>query len=428
MEVTDVACHRAGEGARLTRRGVLTALGTSFAVTAAAEGREGGTATVGGEWPMFQRTVANTGRGSEGGGVRKPVGVRWTVDVGTQLWSAPVVADGTVVVGSRDGTLSAYGVRDGAEQWHYRAGDPLMATPVISDGRVFVPVHRGQGAPSLLAVAIADGTVQWEGPSTMRWPGITATGGVVYVRGRDRVWAIEGDSGSVLWQTDASAFEAHAPAVAGDTIYVGGTEGRIHALAAPNGTERWRAELPGAVDSAPTYADGTVVAESGDIAGRITALDAADGDEQWHASIHRHGIGSPAVADGTVYTASQERWIYAFDATDGTRIWRTRNEGVQRSSPAVVDDTVYVGSVDNAIYALATEDGHTRWKHELSDWVVTSPAVVDGTVFVGSRDGTLYALEQRGNALPIPGFGTIGALLGAGAVAGYRFRKSDAEQ
>jgi hypothetical protein len=64
--------------------------------------------------------------------------VQWRVQTGGPVQSTPVVANGTVYVGSGDGHLYALDARAGAERWRYRSGRRIYSSPVLAGGLLYV--------------------------------------------------------------------------------------------------------------------------------------------------------------------------------------------------------------------------------------------------------------------------------------------------
>lgn len=104
---------------------------------------------------------------------------RWTARLGRAFISSPALGtDGTLYVGTTDGDLHAVDTATGSTRWTTDLGDAVYASPALdADGTLFVGTapadpdftgmpphdqHRAlDGNGHLLAVAAADGTVQW---------------------------------------------------------------------------------------------------------------------------------------------------------------------------------------------------------------------------------------------------------------------------
>ena len=191
--------------------------------------------------------------------------------------SSAAVVDGTVYVGSDDTNLYAIDAATGAVRWQTPLGGEVLSSPAVSDGVVFVGSFDG----NLYALDAATGAVRWQAP----------LGGQVWsspaVAGRDRVrrWQRRpaarvrcgARDGDVVVRDERRV--SSSPAVADGIVYVGSFDGRVYAVDAAIGGERWRFDTGNVVFSSPKVADGTVYV--GSHSGAMYALDAADGELDW---------------------------------------------------------------------------------------------------------------------------------------------------
>lgn len=198
----------------------------------------------------------------------------------------------------------------------------------------------------------------------------------------------EGPVGAVRrrWRTEVPGEVTRQPVVAGDAVYAPTANGRVVALDAYDGGERWRAELDTDTLGALTVAAGLVFAGGG---GTFVALDAADGSERWAVDLPGEGAAAATVVGDAVYVAADG--VAAYSVADGSQQWRVETDPSPTGAPAVADGTVYVGlssadlgTVPGAVLALdATDLGRRAWRVEFDD-SVAPPAVVDDTVHVAT--------------------------------------------
>jgi outer membrane protein assembly factor BamB len=233
----------------------------------------------------------------------------------------------------------------------------------------------------------------------------------------------------IKWKFQAGAYLLSSPAVVGNLVYIGSTDGRLYALDRESGEKRWALRTGARVVSSPAVADGRVYVLSYD--DTLYAANAETGAAVWkfatqgehrYTATHLHGtlpraesmpdpydtfLSSPAVWNSTVYFGSSDGHVYALDATTGKLRWKFKTGDVVHSSPAVVDGTLFIGGWDTYFYALDAKTGALRWKYKAGDdpnehnqvGFQSSPAVVDGVVYVGGRDSYLYALRATTGAL-----------------------------
>lgn len=222
--------------------------------------------------------------------------------------------------------------------------------------------------------------------------------------------------GGLLWRAQTGGPIRSTPVLAGGRLFVGSSDGRLHALDARTGATLWTFETETSVTGSPAIR-GTLVYVT-DHRGSLYAVAAASGAPAWSI---RAGptralpwgfesgdvyASSPVISGDTVFFGSGDGSVRAVDAGSGRVLWSAQTGGRVRSTPAVHAERVYVGSGDGVVYAFAREDGRRLWRHETEGasldsevfgfdrrTVQSSPAVVDGRVFIGARDGFLYALD-----------------------------------
>lgn len=81
-------------------------------------------------------------------GLDRATGVeRWSVTIGPQAWTSPVVVDGVMLVGDCDGWLHAYALPDPVVAptplWSKKFGGCLEATPTVWKGRIYLGSRDG---------------------------------------------------------------------------------------------------------------------------------------------------------------------------------------------------------------------------------------------------------------------------------------------
>lgn len=365
-----------------------------------------------------------------------------------------LAADGTIYAGSEEGTFYALNP-DGTKVWEFAPGVPFgsHSAAVARDGTIYIADNNGKfyalkgteplapgGWPKFRRNAqqtgnalVKTGDELWElpvGPGESIAPAI-GVDGTIYVSSAEKLSAVKPD-GRTLWELPLPGYSS--PALGADqTIYVGGRDGKLYAVAADgtnkwtfnvvspifatpaiagdgtiifgtsdgrlyavdqNGTEKWRFTTGIDIQSSPALgADGVIYFASAD--GHFYAIN-RDGTRKWDLSLGAGTISSPAIGpDGTIYIGSNEDQLQAIDPAGRVK-WSVAQAGAL-SSPAVgPDGTIYVGSVYHGLKAF-NPDGSQKWAAIEGQFIRSSPALAgDGTIYVGSDDGHLYALDSNG--------------------------------
>ncbi|UNZ18776.1 PQQ-binding-like beta-propeller repeat protein [Streptomyces sp. 891-h] len=356
--------------------------------------------------PHAVQSPPSAGPGRPGGTGPQPGGPQrwrpWRFRMSNDVWGSPVVADDLVYVTSFE--VHALDVASGRRQFKTRE---VAWSMTVSGGRV----HASDG-PSLYALDATDGSERWR----------LATDGWVYSLQVERgtvvtgtrgggVQAWEAASGEKLWeltgaQADFETPEA-GPVIAEGVVYTW-ADGRLYALEARTGAERWTypvgdASATGGVPVRVTTAeDGAVYVCAGS---RVFALDAATGRERWRFDAPAAFLCPPAfvpgpgVTGGGVYLADYLGTVYALDSGSGHDRWRIATEARHSTEPVVTaDGLVHLGS-GSALYTLDAVSGTPRWRFATGADVVGAPVVADGRVHFGSADHCLYTVDAVGGQL-----------------------------
>ena len=389
-------------------------------------------------------------------------------EAGTRESSPAVAADGTVFVGSEDGRLYALNGESGEVIWTYQTGAGIRCSPNIgADGTVYIGSDDGKLYAIAGSAPLADtpwpkyqadmqnsgrgnvppppepGDLMWQFPvalggSLSACPAIGGDG-VVYLSSPDqKVRALNGRTGEVLWSYATELGASTAPVLGMDgTVYLGLADTNIVALNGATGEVLW--ETP---SSDKTWVLGlsdndTLFAHGG--AGLAMALNAADGAVLWEVNLGTllpswgmaldatgrlflftrgkllsidGGNGevlaeyvtdgqplssaNPALgADGTAYCGSRYNGLHALEAYSGAVRWNAPLV-TDRESPLVigVDGTVYVNT--GRLHAINAATGRDQWVFDPEGSLWGSPSLAaDGTLYVGADDGIFYALDAR---------------------------------
>jgi eukaryotic-like serine/threonine-protein kinase len=254
------------------------------------------------------------------------------------------------------------------------------------------------------------------------WPGSVSEGGTLYVSTMDgRVVALNPDSGSRKWDweptagqtgTTASSFTCAgsslvgglfygAPAAANGMVYVVFHTGKVYAINAESGAQKWDYDLRSTASGGVAVGNGTVFVGSAN--GKLTALDAGNGSFKWEFSTDNEVWATPAVVDGVVYFGSLDHSFYALNAVDGTKKWAFKTGGGIASTPLIVDGVVYIGSFDNKFYAIDADTGTQKWVFEgAGNWFWSEAVYDNGIIYAGSLDHNVYALDAGNGTLAWP--------------------------
>lgn len=354
-------------------------------------------------------------------------GVQWSVNIGEgdsrkhRITADPVVAGGRVFVMDAKSRVSAVSLagetlwsvdltpaRDGQND----AGGGGLA---FGDGKLIV----ASGFGKLRALDPATGREIWEqdldAPATGT-PSVSR--GLVYVVAGDNVaWALNSDTGRVVWQLDGASDVSNvsggpAPAISDDLVVFAFGSGELQAAFRKGGLRRWDATVAGQrrgiaagtvsdITGDPVIAGDTVFA--GSHSGRIVALNKDSGMRLWTAK--DGALGPVWPAGGSVFAVTDRNELVRLDAETGTRIWgtrlpffvredrRRRVEIVAHYGPVIAGGRVLVASNDGLLRSFDPVSGALLGTTEIPGGATTNPVIAGGTLYLVSRRGVLHAIR-----------------------------------
>jgi outer membrane protein assembly factor BamB len=211
--------------------------------------------------------------------------------------------------------------------------------------------------------------------------------------------ALDAKTGRIRWRFRAGPIES-APLLVGHVLYFGSWDRKVYALNLRGRRNRmlWSHETDDKVVGAPAYANGTVYV--GTNGGRVYALSARTGRQRWRAeSFSRFGrreyfYATPSVAYGRVFLGNTDGTVYAYGATTGHLLWARQVGTYVYTAPAVWRKMVFVGTWDGYFSALDARTGDFRWRFTAPGGVMGAPTVLDGLVYF-STFGTFSQRHLR---------------------------------
>jgi outer membrane protein assembly factor BamB len=288
--------------------------------------------------------------------------------------------------------------------WHYTERPLLEFPPVYAAGRLYGVNNSG----TAFALEAETGKVLWE-----RRIGRLNASSPAYHKGRlyivnlvpGHIVKMNAANGKILWKHTLPGRAESSPLVLANSVYFGSEDGYLYSLSTRNGNLRWKTGLGGPIKAAPAYRDGVLYV--GDYGGDMNAVRASDGKLLWQSGSLGTGVSggefysTPAVAFGRVYAGNNDGRVYSYDERDGTLAWTHSTGGYVYSGPTVATTpttppTVYIGSFDGNIYALDAKNGETRWAHSAGGQVVGSLSAIGNIVYVAEfTDGTTNGYDMK---------------------------------
>ncbi len=231
----------------------------------------------------------------------------WEWDLtSTEAFTAPVVAERDVYIGSTGSRVYNFDALDSTQKWNQDTYGAITASPVFADEMIYAP-----SADHSLYAITPGGDVEWKKKLDGSVNGVSYRDRRLYVATEGGTLSQINTRGSVDWERPLGAGIAATPAVTGDRVFVGTRDSTLYAVDASDGVEHWRFTDPtDGVTAPPAVADGTVYVGSRD--GTVYAVDTENGDEEWSFETGNNiDQAAPIVAGGRVYIGSQDGTFYA---------------------------------------------------------------------------------------------------------------------
>jgi outer membrane protein assembly factor BamB len=277
---------------------------------------------------------------------------------------------GTVIVGTRDGVLRAYG-EGGQLLWDFEAKGPFDATPRI-DGST---VYAGSSDGRLYALELGSGALRWkyEAGEEVGTTPATGAGLVVAMTLQDTLVAVDAKTGAWKWHHRRESHEGFSiRGAAGVTIHGDVVLG--------------------------AYSDGTVA-----------ALDLLTGATRWERRVAPKADfmdvdSTPRVEGGKVFVAAYSGSVLALDLATGNQLWEAKTPSPLR---LLTRRDVVVAVTATQVVGYAAKDGEVRWTLPLGGTPGGEPALIGGRGAIPNGKGLMFIDLDRGRLLRVfdPGTG-----------------------
>jgi outer membrane protein assembly factor BamB len=303
-----------------------------------------------------------------------------------------------------------------------------ISYPIVADGKVFVTAdqHLDQvDDQTLWALDLATGEILWSKvlPSQTRWSELAYDLGRLFiVDGDGLLRAIDAGTGAELWQRPVGRTLRAPPVARGGIVYVRGGQKLSAVNAITGGLRWWRWVYVGG--GVPTLSSDGIF----DFSNRAEQFDAVTGVSRWL---------SPAPSCGALcFTAAyySER-IYAHSTVAPKYSTTTIFDGFSGNQIGTVASGTHIPAFRGGIgyysgladvAAVSVRSGDVLWRFAGAKKPALPPIVVNGKVVIASNTGQLFVLDEisgqtlqeislGGKGIMMSGERTRGPMTGMGA-------------
>lgn len=265
--------------------------------------------------------------------------LRWETPLESPVLASPVVVNGTIYIGAADKKLYALDAATGRQRWAFATQDWIVSAVAYADDRVIVASQDSR----LHVVGAETGRrrlVYETGIGRHIGAGPAVQGDRVYfcsVGGR--VWAIDWQATTYPLERALLFWRTH--------LYLWG----MLAEAPVQKGSVWVRRVGGDVRHTPAIAHDTVYVTT--LQGKVVALDATTGNERWRTDLGVEISASPTVAGEAILIGTKSGAVFGLEAQTGAVLWDFKTAGTITASPIVAGDTMYVASHDGVLYAVS---------------------------------------------------------------------------
>ena len=253
---------------------------------------------------------------------------------------------------------------------------------------------------SLATPAFAFNGVRWQIDAAVTSNIIVAENNLLFGDSTGNCYAVNKNSGSVVWSYNIGGTVIGTPAVLYDkeskVLFVS-SDGSMACLSLYDGSLIWdytpRENRNEAINDGSAAGDGLFFVVKDDA--KLYALDSETGRRVWTYQGSDQGLRTtPAYYDGLIFLGEYNGIFNILDAKTGKRI-NGGGAGGAINTPFANDGNVYFSSWDGSVQAVKIKSVIPLWNTNIKDPVTTSPAVSGGIIAVGTGRGLVVALDEK---------------------------------
>jgi len=317
-------------------------------------------------------------------------------------WPGVSVYDDTVYIAYQQ-HIYALNTTNGLEKWRFPAEADnkvtFFAAPVLTeDGQLLAGSYNN----SLYSINPENGEQNWvfTGASDRYIGSLLATPDTIYApTAGDELVALD-LNGNLRWKFQARGALWSTPVTDKncECVYVASMDHRIYALEAQSGNLLWETDdLGGSIVGKPALSDEGIL-YAGTFASEILAIDAQEGQILWRTPTNGWIWGGPTIVGDLLYFGDLAGYFYAVERSSGEIRWDIQPNGPISETPLVVEESIFFSTEAGTLYALDLV-GNTRWSKDIGEKLYAAPVRADQLILVASvgSDELLFALDTNGN-------------------------------
>jgi len=266
-------------------------------------------------------------------------------------------ADGSLVLGCYDGTVTRVDAADGSVRWRWKQGSSIHATPTLDleNNRIFLNTEQwNEGNPvgHLQALDWTTGRQLWASPQAYWPPGSVAydpeSNGVVGACNDGYMSCFEANLGVLRWRINSNGLVRGKPAIAGGYAYWATESAMLCCVDMQTGATRWETPygVPGGHQWTLVESDLVYVLDG---KWHLLAFDAQTGRLRWLGRLRSQGCTAPVRYGKYLVVLSEGGELAVFDSAQRLKVWEGAIGGTYRQNPALADGILAAASNDTGL-------------------------------------------------------------------------------
>lgn len=289
--------------------------------------------------------------------------VKWEYDITKdgeqrQFHGDPLITDELVIIGT-DGNIGhvyAFERSTGVVRWKYRVKERGVASDIVRLGDSVYAVTLGD---ELLSLDLKTGNTNWtfnggySGQDCLTCSSPAVAKDRVYFGGLDGfAYALNAQSGKLVWKRDLGAKVTTSAAIHGTDLYLGTAKRHLYRLNADSGEVLGDTETKVAPNGRLLLVDDSLLAFLGD--DLFASFDLDLKKIRWSSEASKQWTSARPYLWHEVVLAGNRRELVAFRASDGTRQWSHEFPETIRGI-GISPDVLYVGTLTGPIFAYSAK-------------------------------------------------------------------------
>jgi outer membrane protein assembly factor BamB len=264
---------------------------------------------------------------------------------------------------------------------------------------VLLLLIAGLAGCSPKAEQVEDATASLAQPQAAQsadWPSFRGDPALRGVAPRSLVLPLE-----LQWTYKSGAPVVSSAVVTEGKVFVGSTDGVLHAIALNDGRAVWTNRVEDSIEAPPLVLNGRVFV--GDMGGTFHAMDSQTGQGVWTFKAGDKIVGAANwfVQDGraNLLVGSHDFFLYALDAATGATNWAYETGNYINGTPATVDGLAVVGGCDALLHVVSVTNGTELRAVDAGAYIAAGAALDAGRAWFGHYENEFLCVDLNAGSV-----------------------------